>query len=86
MQDYSFVGHIEAISCGLGPIKGTDVAFDGPSARVIAVENGSLSLFFSLSLYASVPKSSCPGKLLIKSTLTRLHTAQKQTSQILWPL
>lgn len=34
-----FVGHVKAISCGPGPIKSPDVAFDGPSAGVMAVEN-----------------------------------------------
>lgn len=79
-----FVGHVKAISCGPGPIKSPDVAFDGPSAGVMAVENCSGFLTYTHTLSAaSMPKSSCPGKLLIKGTLTRLYTAQKQTSHIL---
>lgn len=34
-----FAGHVKAISCGPGPIKSPDVAFDGPSGGVMAVEN-----------------------------------------------
>jgi len=68
IQDYSFVGHVEAISCGLGPIKGTDVAFDGPSAGVIAVENVSLSLFFSTLTLCLGAK-----ELLSRQTVNKKH-------------